>query len=100
MDIYFHELQAYKREILNLKAEIEESLQNEIDNFTHFGLGVSNRANYLIVGLCALVECCLYEVAKEEEENSPFKIDDLRGDGLNKGKVLIGKFTNYQCISG
>jgi uncharacterized membrane protein YuzA (DUF378 family) len=52
-----------------------------IDNITHFGLGVSNRANYMVVGLCSLVEVCLYEVAKQEEENRTFKIADLRGDG-------------------
>ena len=86
MDIYSHELSAYKREIQSLKTEIEESLKNysEIDNFTHFGLGVSNRGHLMIIGLCSLVEVFLYKITADEEKKHLFKLEDLKGSGLTK----------------
>ena len=88
MDIYFHELSSYKREILNLADEIKRG-KSKGENLTHFGLAVSNRANLMIIGLCSLVEALLYEIAEEEEQKNNFKIDDLKGTGLKRLKNYI-----------
>jgi hypothetical protein len=77
MDIYSHELAAYKREISTLAQEIENGIP-EGENSTHFGLGISNRANMILVGMCSLVEALLYEIAAEEESKNKFKIEAPR----------------------
>jgi len=86
MDIYSHELSAYKRELESLKSEINgfPKDRKENDNLTHFSLGVSNRGHLMVVGLCSLVEIFLYQLAVDEENNQSFKLEDLRGSGLTK----------------
>ena len=75
MDIYWHEINAYKREIQILISEIEKYKKNplKIDNLTHFSLGISNRGHWMLVGLCSLVEVFLYEVVDDEENKKLFK---------------------------
>jgi hypothetical protein len=107
-DIFWHELNAYKTEILSLQAEIERSIANfgEIQNLTHFSLGVSNRANLMVVGLCSLVEVFLYELSAREEDKTAFKIEDLKGNGLERlqtyltrtGKVDFGKIPQWSTF--
>lgn len=93
MDIYFHELRAYEREIQLLKSEIEVYMKNplKVDNLTHFSLGVSNRGNLMLVGLCSLVEVFLYELVSNEEKKQLFKLEDLKGSGLIKLKNYLSK---------
>lgn len=108
MDIFWHELNAYKTEIQNLHAEIERSLTNfgEVENLTHFSLGISNRANLLVIGLCSLVEVFLYELATHEEDINSFKIKDLNGSGLERlqtyltrtGKVDFGRIPSWSTF--
>ena len=90
MDIYSHELSAYKREIQSLQSEIEINMKNtsEIDNFTHFSLGVSNRGHMMLVGLCSLVEVFLYELANDEDKKQSFK---LQNSGLIRLKKYLSK---------
>jgi hypothetical protein len=90
MDIYLHELAAYKREISTLVQEIENGVPDG-ENSTHFGLGVSNRANMILIGMCSLVEALLYEIAAEEEAKNKFKIDDLKGNGLKRLQNYISR---------
>jgi len=93
MDIYWHELNAYKAEIHKLNVEIEHAIKNkkEIKNLTHFSLGISNRTNLMVVGLCSLVEVFLYEIAKQEEDKNSFKIEDLSGNGLKRLKTYLSR---------
>lgn len=93
MDIYSHELSAYKMELESLRSEIcnFSKVRNEHENLTHFSLGVSNRGHLIVVGLCSLVEAFLYELASEEENNQSFKLGDLRGSGLTKLKNYLSR---------
>lgn len=104
MDKFDHELKSYKNEILKLQKEIEHPTdRKEIDNLTHFSLGISNRANLMVIGLCSLVEVFLYEIAANEEQKKSFKIEDLKGQGLNRlqtyltrtGKIDFGKIGKW-----
>ena len=105
VDIFSHELNAYKSEILRLQEEIDRAIANfeEITNLTHFSLGVSNRANLMIIGLCSLVEVCLHQIAITEEPNNSFKIEDLKGNGLERlqkylsrsGKINFGTIRQW-----
>lgn len=88
MDIYEHEVAAYKREILALADDIENGVPED-ENSTHFALGVSNRANHFLIGMCSLVEALLYEIAAEEEAKNKIKIDDLKGSGLSRLKKYL-----------
>lgn len=102
MDIFWHELNAYKTEILNLQSKTSTVSFKEIENFTHYSLGISNRTNLIVIGLCSLVEAFLYELAvcEEDKDKNLFKIDDLKGNGIERlqtylartGKVDFGKF--------
>jgi hypothetical protein len=104
-DIYWHELNAYKTEIIKLQEEIKTPLANrkEIVNRTHFSLGISNRTNLMVIGLCSLVEVFLFELAAREEAKTTFKIEDLKGNGLERlqtyltrtGKVDFGKISQW-----
>lgn len=106
MDIFCHELNAYKTEILNLQSEVSTVNFQKIDNLTNYSLGVGNRANLIIIGLCSLVEVFLYELAAREEDTNSFKIDDLKGNGLERlqkyltrtGKVDFGKISNWSTF--
>ena len=93
MDIYWHEINAYKREIQILISEIEKYKKNplKIDNLTHFSLGISNRGHWMLVGLCSLVEVFLYELVDDEEKKQLFKLKDLKGSGLIKLKNYLSK---------
>ncbi len=89
MDIFRHELNAYKTEILNLQSEISTVNFGEIKNLTHYSLGISNRASLIVIGLCSLVEVLLYELAACEEDKNSFKIDDLKGNGLERLQIYL-----------
>lgn len=90
MDIYSHELASFKREIQSLSDEIEKGVPSG-DNLTHFSLGISNRANLMLIGLCSLVEAFLYEIAVDEEKKNNFKISDLTGNGLKRLQNYIAR---------
>ncbi len=49
MNIYEYELGAYEREIHSLNDELKRYARGEvkIDNLTHYGLAMSNRANLM-----------------------------------------------------
>jgi len=88
MDIWSHELEAYKREVDTLSKELKSGVPDG-ENSTHFGLGLSNRANMILIGLCSLVEAFLYEIAAEEETKNSLKIVDVKGRGLKKLKTYL-----------
>jgi hypothetical protein len=87
MNIYHHEISSYKLEVKRLSDEYNSDFKGE--NKTHIGLALSNRSNLLIIGLCSLIEAYLFELAKLEENNSLFKIDDIKGNGLWKLKTYL-----------
>jgi hypothetical protein len=93
MDIYEHELNAYRFEIGDMAEKIQRFREDSscVDNLTHFGLGLSNRALLIVVGLCALVESRLFELAEEEESHHRFKIADLSGQGLTRLQKYLSK---------
>nr|WP_235923231.1 hypothetical protein [Candidatus Chlorobium masyuteum] len=100
MDIYWHELNAYKYEIDDISAKIEAFRKDNscVDNVTHFGIGLSNRALLIVVGLCALVEIRLFELAEEEESRHQFKVDDLAGQGLTRLQKYLSKSQRIDCL--
>ncbi|MDG4812886.1 hypothetical protein P8629_07685 [Hydrogenovibrio sp. 3SP14C1] len=87
MNIYSHEIASYKREIDAFTTEYE--MGSKEGNLTHYSLALSNRTNLLVIGLCSLVEAYLYEVAHKAEIDTPFKIDDLKGNGISRLKTFI-----------
>ncbi|GAW97292.1 MULTISPECIES: hypothetical protein [Colwellia] len=89
MNIYSHEISSYKLEVKKLTQEYESGSNGE--NRTHFSLALSNRSNLIIIGLCSLIEAYLYEVAEKEEENSSFKIDDIKGNGLSRLRLYLSR---------
>ena len=91
MDIYFLELNSYKKEILKIKSEIGKTNLKNVDNLTHFSIGLSNRTNLMLVGLCSLVEAFLYEIALKEEEKHNFKIDNIKGNGIRRLKTYLSR---------
>jgi len=93
MDIYEHELAAYKREIHVISDEFDKCVRGEIkiDNLTHYSLAMSNRTNLLAVGLCSLVEVFLYELAHDEDAKQSLKLIDSRGQGISKFKDYLSK---------
>jgi len=93
MDIYGHELAAYKREIHSLSDELDKCSRGEIkvDNLTHYSLAMSNRTNLLVVGLCSLVEVFLYELAHDEDAKHSLKLIDSRGKGIFRFKDYLSK---------
>ncbi len=105
MDIYWHELNAYGGEIKDIAAKDEAFRKDpsSVGNLTHFGIGLSNRALLIVVGLCALVESRLFELAEEEESRHQFKVDDLAGQGLKRlqkylsrsKRIDFGKIRNW-----
>ncbi|WP_017300140.1 hypothetical protein [Nodosilinea nodulosa] len=95
MDIFWHELNAYKAEIQGLQEELTNSLANigigSFRNHTHFSLRVSNRAALIVVGLCSLVEVFLYDLAANEEKKNSFKVEDLKGNGLTRLQLYLSR---------
>jgi hypothetical protein len=85
-DIFWYELNAYKTDIINIEVEIKRFMANlnEGENFTYFSLAISNRANLLLIGLCALFEAFLYQLSVQEENTNSLKIKDISGNGLRK----------------
>lgn len=93
MDIFSHELSAYKLEIEKIRDDLE-GFKNDnsiVENVTHFGLGISNRGHLIIIGLCSLVEIYLYELAKNEQEKQVFKLSDISGQGITKLQTYLTK---------
>jgi hypothetical protein len=99
--IYDHELSSYQREISNIEDEINNvavTKRNDPDfNLTHFGLGLSNRSNMIIVGLCSLLEVRLTEIANQFEQNSTFKLGKMTVEDYLKisGAVEFGRLKNW-----
>jgi len=93
--IFDHELGAYSKEIEQLKEAYDSEWKHRINdpefNLTHFTLGISNRGNMILVGLCSLVEVRLADIAQECEQNSIFKIDDIKGQGIAKLKLFLSR---------
>lgn len=86
--IYHHEIESYKEQLAQIETTIDSFFQNRGDkNLTHFSLASSNRCNFLVVGLCGLVEARLFEIAKDHDEIQTSK---LRG-GLGKLVDLLEK---------
>lgn len=109
MDIYSHELSAYKLEIQNIKDGLEEfkSDPSVVENVTHFGLGISNRGYLILIGLCSLVEIYLYDLACAEEQQQLFKLKDIKGQGREQlqlyltrtRKVDFGKLKHWSAFN-
>lgn len=93
MDIYWHELSAYKGEIEDIAAKLEEFQRDSscVPNITHFGIGLSNRALLIVIGMCALVESRLYELAEEEQSKHAFAVDDINGQGITRLQKYLAK---------
>ncbi|KAB7690750.1 hypothetical protein GBN24_07955 [Plesiomonas shigelloides] len=83
--IYKHEMSAYKVEIESLN-HVNLSEEN---NLTHASLAISNRANLIVVGLCGLVEAYLFQLSENCE--SPFKLEDIRGQGISRLKTFLSR---------
>ena len=102
MDIYSHELNAYKREIGSLESMLQEFLDDplRVDNLTSFGLAYSNRINLQVVGLCSLAEVFLFEIASHEEKSHSLKLDSIRGIGITKYRDYLKKIDkiNFRLI--
>lgn len=108
LDIYSHELCSYKLEIENIRDELNKfkDESSEAKNFTHFGLGISNRGHFIVIGLCSLVEIYLYDLVRIEEEQQLFKFSDLSGQGTSKlqkylsktGRVDFGKLKHWSAF--
>ncbi len=99
-DFFFYELSAYKSEIINLQNEIKNFTANpEVENLTAFSLGVSNRSNLMVIGLCSLVEAYLYEISINNQDED--EIDDLEGNSLKRLKKYLtrSKKINFGEIS-
>jgi len=91
-NLYEHELSSYKREIEEqhkARASLSIARQDPSFNLTHFALGLSNRANLMVIGLCSLVEVRLYEIAEQREKETSFKLKDSKGSGLTRLQVFL-----------
>lgn len=91
MTIYDHELEAYRREIDQCHDETHDAFAavQAGANLTHFSMGLSNRANMILVGMCALVECLLTEVAQDAEKCTAFRLSDIRGMGRKRLEIFL-----------
>ncbi len=78
--IYEFELQSYRKQIQLMRSEIENIDWDNIENLTHFGLARSNRSNFLVVGLCGLVEAKLFDIAEHQEH---FDLEKINSKGLS-----------------
>ena len=88
--LLYHEIQSYRTELQQLQADAQKIAKpGAVKNLTHASFGVSNRRNLMVVGLCSLVEVHLFELA--ETNKSPFKISDIRGQGLNRLKLYLSR---------
>jgi|SRR6056297_1271750 len=84
--IYHHEIESYKEQLAQIVTTIDNFFQNRGDkNLTHFSLASSNRCNFLVVGLCGLVEARLFEIAKDQDE---LQTSSLRGGLRNLVNLL------------
>jgi hypothetical protein len=92
-NIFEHELGSYKREIEERQHAIDLKPYKDDPsiNLTHFSLGISNRANLIVVGLTSLVEARLLDLSEEIEKQTAFKLNDLKGDPLTRLKVFLSK---------
>ena len=87
---YFHELKSYRVELGELAKRLEQiSTPGSVDNLTHASFGLSNRSNFLLVGLCGLVEARLLELANEVQ--SSFKLSDIKGQGISRLQLYLGR---------
>lgn len=66
MDVFELELESYSLAIEQLKGEINDIVDNHQElNLTHAGLQVSNKANFLAVGLFSLGEARLMDILND-----------------------------------
>jgi len=101
--IYEFEISSYREQIQSMRSELKNIDLNEVDNLTHFGLARSNRANFIIVGLCGLVEAQLFEIAEKQEE---FDISEVKYGGLTKlqehlkeiSELNFGNLEKWDCF--
>ncbi len=89
--IYDHELAAYRREAEQYRDDVcGTSAANQGGaNLTRLGLGLSNRANMILVGMCGLVESLLTELAVEAESQTEFRLVDIRGMGRMRLQTFL-----------
>lgn len=102
--IYDFEIQSYRNQIQSLRSELENIDWDSVDNLTHFSLARSNRTNFLVVGLCGLVEAKLFEIAESQEN---FDVKRIKYDGLMSLKeylkeldaIEFGKLKNWDAFN-
>jgi hypothetical protein len=91
-DLYEHELSSYKREIEEWgKALLSIPKQDASFNLTHFSLGLSNRANLMLIGMSSLVEMRLYQVAAKRAKQNSFKKPQNVIGGLGRLQKLLSR---------
>lgn len=84
--LYYHEINAYKIESEQVQERYNEIIKKHGGmNKTHATFGVSNRMNYMVVGLCSLVEVFLLEKAKG------YDLADSQGQGTSRLKTYLSK---------
>ena len=93
MTIYDLELASYRQELRRLVADgdavrVAETVR-EGTSLTHYALGLSNRGNMILVGLCGLVEALLSDIALTEEAKSPFRLEEIRGVGRKRIQLFL-----------
>jgi len=81
--IYEFEIGSYRKQIQLMRSEFDQIDWDNIENLTEYGLARSNRSNFLIVGLCGLVEAQLFEIAEKQKD---FDISKVKHGGLDKLK--------------
>lgn len=70
-------------QLSEIRLQLENIDWNKIENKTQWAFARSNRLNFMVVGLCGLVEAYLNELAKKQEGFDPSDINDSI-DGLKK----------------
>lgn len=101
--IFEIEIQSYRNQIQSLRYELENIDWDSIENITHFSLARSNRTNFLVAGLCGLVEAKLFEIAELQEN---FDLERIKSDGLKGLKKYLkeldaidfGKLKNWDAF--
>jgi hypothetical protein len=94
--IYEQELRGYTREIAQLEGDIDRMLEKTRVTpgikLTRQSLGIGNRANMILVGLCGLVEVKLMQIADDHGRSA----GDPVGDYLKDNHVIdFGKLQHW-----
>lgn len=107
--IYDHELAAYRGEIDQYQDDAHgafAAVQGGA-NLTHVSLGLSNRANMILVGMCGLVESLLTDLAVDAESQTTFRLADIRAMGRTRlekfltrtGSLDFGRLKHWSRFS-